>query len=140
MKPVMQEDTTGCGIAAVAAIAGVSYGRAKRAAAAMGISAKDTRLWSDTVYVRRLLARFHRKAAASRKPFQSWEALPECALLAIKWHEEGGRPFWHWVVWVREREKRYVLDSRRGLKTPVRRDFWRMKPKWSLAVTVRRSH
>ncbi len=135
MKPVIQKERTGCGIASVAAIAGVSYDQAKKVAASVGISAMDNRLWSDTAYVRRLLARFGRCVSSARQPFRSWEALPDCALLAIKWHREGDRAHWHWVVCVREKGQRYVLDSKRSLRTHVRRDFGRMKPKWYLAVT-----
>ncbi len=138
MKPVVQEDRTGCGIAAAAAVAGLSYRRARAAAASLGISARDERLWSDTAYVRRLLARFGLRAATFTKPFRSWEALPDRALLAIKWHRRAGRPFWHWVVFVRDRDGSYVLDSKRALKTHVRRDFGRMRPKWSLAVGAKR--
>jgi len=41
MKPVVQLEPTGCGIASVAALAGVSYTAAKRVANRMGISATD---------------------------------------------------------------------------------------------------
>lgn len=139
MIPVVQREPTGCGIASVAAVAGVSYARAKAVAAALGISATDERLWSETAYVRRLLARFGRRAARSPRPFRSWPSLPDCALLAIKWHVENGRPFWHWVVFVREKGRSYVLDSKRSLRRHVRTDFGRMKPKWSLAVRRRGS-
>lgn len=138
MKPVVQKDRTGCGIAAVAVIAGVPYDQAKAMAASLGISVKDARLWSATVHVRRLLARLGRRVAPSAQPFQSWDALPDCALLAIKWHVEEERPHWHWVVFHRKAGRPCVFDSKRGLKTPVRHDFWRMKPKWYLAVETGR--
>jgi hypothetical protein len=138
MRPVVQEERTGCGIAAVAAIAGLSYARAKAVAASLGISAQDGKLWSETASVRRLLARFGIHAARATRPFHSWSDLPDCALLAIKWHEESNRPFWHWVVFVREPDRRYVLDSNAGLKTGLRTDFGRMKPRWFLPVTLRR--
>jgi hypothetical protein len=134
MKPVIQQDSTGCGIAAVAAIAGVSYGHAKRVAASLGIVASDDGLWSETGLVRRLLARYGRRVSSSPQPFHSWEGLPDCALLAIKWHREEGRAFWHWVVFVRKQGRACVWDSKPGLKTPVRRDFGRMKPKWFLYI------
>jgi hypothetical protein len=134
MKPVIQQDATGCGIAAVAAIAGVSYEQANRMAASLGISVTDDRLWSETALVRRLLARYRRRVSSSPQPFRSWEALPHCALLAIKWHRNEGRARWHWVVFVREQGRACVLDSKRGLSTPVRRDFGRMKPKWYLCI------
>ncbi len=138
MKPVVQEERTGCGIAAVAAIAGVSYARAKAVAASLGISAQDRKLWSETASVRRLLAQFGVRAARAARPFRSWSYLPDCALLAIKWHLEGGRPFWHWVLFVREKERQYVLDSKATLKAHVRTDFGRMKPAWFLPVTLPR--
>lgn len=134
MKPVIQRERTGCGIASVAALSGVSYGSAKRAANRMGISAADSRLWSETAYVRRIL-QYHRYRASSRAlPFVSWDALPNRALLAIKWHRVRGAGIWHWVVFVRDSGRPYVLDSSPSLKRHVRTDFGRMKPKWFLAV------
>jgi hypothetical protein len=138
LKPVAQEERTGCGIAAAAAIAGVSYARARAVAASLGIFARDERLWSDTGHVRRLLSQFGLRVAPSTKPFRSWDALPDLALLGVKWHREGARAFWHWVVFVREHDDAYVLDSNQALTTHVRRDFGRMNPKWSLAVSARR--
>jgi hypothetical protein len=64
-----------------------------------------------------------------------WDALPDQALLAIKWHREGRRGFWHWVVFVRGSRGAYVLDSNKNLKRHERKDFWRMKPKWFIEVT-----
>ncbi len=135
MKPVVQEDRTGCGIAAVAALAGVSYARAKAVASSLGISAQDPTLWSETLSVRRLLLSFGLRAAQTTRPFRSWSDLPDCALLAIKWHLEGRRSCWHWVVCVREQERRYVLDSNASLRKHLRLDFWRMQPRWFLPVT-----
>jgi hypothetical protein len=40
MRPVIQAEVTGCGIASVAAIAGVSYASAKKIANRFGIYAK----------------------------------------------------------------------------------------------------
>lgn len=134
IKPVIQQETTGCGIAACAALAGVSYPEAKAAANRLGIYARDQALWSDTGYVRRLLAEFGIRAADAEQPFEDWQTLPDRALLAIKWRLENGRPFWHWVVFVREGSECYVLDSKKALKNPVRTDFGRMKPKWYIAV------
>ena len=58
MKPVIQEEVTGCGIASVAVLAGVTYRRAKTLANRLGIFAADERLWSETDHVRRLLRHF----------------------------------------------------------------------------------
>lgn len=134
MKPVVQLERTGCGIAAVAAIAGVSYRRAQRTANRLGIFADDRRLWTETNYVRRLLQSYQLRPASTEQPFRSWGSLPDLALLAIKWHREQGRPCWHWVVFVRDSEGERVLDSKRSLTRNVRTDFGRMRPKWYITV------
>ncbi len=133
MKPVIQQETTGCGIASAAAIAGISYFKAKRIANRLGIYAEDSSLWSDTSYVCKLL----KHLGVGTKPpgtFHSWAALPDNALLAIKWHMEKSRPYWHWVVFVRDNKQEYVLDSRKGLKNNKRTDFGRMRPKSFIEV------
>lgn len=135
MKPVVQLERTGCGIASVAALAGVSYREMQRLANRLGIFADDPRLWSETDYVRRLLNEFGIKQARTEVPFTSWETLPDLALLAVKWHRERGRPFWHWAVFWRGPYGPVVLDSKRELRNHVRTDFGRMKPKWFIPVS-----
>ena len=135
MKPVIQLEPTGCGIASVAAIAGVSYSHAKSVANSLGIFAEDRQLWSETAHVRRLCRHFGLRARSTEMPFRSWDALPDLALLSIKWHREKGRPFWHWVVFAREYGRSYVLDSKKGLRRQTRTDFGRMKPKWFIRIT-----
>ena len=136
MKPVVQLEPTGCGIASVAAIAGVSYPKAKSVANALGIFAEDESLWSDTSHVRKLLGHFGVRTGRQEVPFRSWATLPDLALLSIKWHLENGRPHWHWVVFVRERGRSCVLDSRNGLRRHYRTDFGRMKPKWYIPIVT----
>jgi hypothetical protein len=99
MRPVIQEEPTGCGIAAVAALARVTYAQARARARRLGIVATDSDLWSDSRYVRRLLASYGIRAAGCERPFRKWPALPPLALLAIKWHRLKGRACWHWVVY-----------------------------------------
>ena len=138
MKAVIQAEKTGCGIASVAALAGVSYISAKAAANSLGISAEDPRLWSDTAPVRRLLTHYGLRAGTKEIPFDSWEKLPDRALLAIKWHLESGKPFWHWVVFARIRGESFVLDPKKALVMNRRTDFGRMKPRWFIRVQIRR--
>ena len=142
MKLVVQRERTGCGIASVATLAGVSYAQAKRAANRLGIVADDPRLWSETQHVRDLLKSFRIRATGGEAPFVSWAALPEVALLAIKWHREQGRAFWHWVVFWRSPGGPVVLDPKQALRRHIRTDFGRMKPKWWIKIesaTVGRS-
>ena len=134
MKPVVQLERTGCGIASVAALAGLSYPKTKAIANSLGIYAHDERLWSKTVHVRKLLKHLGIKSGSREIPFRSWEALPDLALLSIKWHLEKGRPYWHWVVFVRDNGRSCVLDPKKSLQTNRRTDFGRMKPKWYIPI------
>ena len=136
-SPVIQEEATGCGIAAVANIVGKSYQQMKTVANAVGIYASDELLWSDTQYVRQLLVHEGIQTSEEETPFTSWSALPDIALLSIKYHQEAGKNFWHWVVFTRVEDQPYVLDSASYLASNVRQDFETMKPKWFIEVTKR---
>lgn len=136
MKALVQEELSGCGIASVAVLAGISYKQSQRIANRLGIHAEDTRLWSDTRHVRTLLKQHRIQCSAKEKPFTSWEALPDTALLAIKWHLERSIPFWHWVVFWRSPEGPLVLDSKAALRTNTRTDFGRIKPKWFITINI----
>lgn len=135
MNPVIQLEQTGCGIASVSAVVGRSYPEVTSIANSLGIFAHDECLWSETAHVRTLLNHFGIRAGSREVPFRSWESLPDIALLAIKWHLENGRPYWHWVVFVRENGQSCVLDSKKGLRKNRRTDFGRMRPKWYISVT-----
>lgn len=134
LKPVIQEEATGCGIASVANILGKTYPQMKAIANAMGIHAADKSLWSDTQYVRRMLLSSGVNTSAGEVPFESWEALPDLALLAIKHHQQEGRDFWHWVVFKRVDGQPLVLDSASYLPANIRQDFAAMQPKWFIEV------
>jgi len=134
LKPVIQEETTGCGIASVANILGKSYAEMKRIANAMDIHASDKSLWSDTQYVRRMLSSEGVKSADREIPFESWQTLPDLALLSIKHHQEDGKNFWHWVVFKRVDGQAVVLDSASYLPSNIRTDFEEMQPKWYIEV------
>lgn len=134
MQPVIQEETTGCGIASVAVLAGISYPETKTFAESLGIRACDQKLWSDTTYVRTLLHSLGLVVDEKEHSFSSWDNLPALALLAIKWRIENGNPFWHWVVFWRSPSGPVVFDSKKSLRSHIRTDFERMKPRWFVPV------
>jgi hypothetical protein len=134
LKPVVQEEVTGCGIASAANILGKSYAEMKAIANAMGIYAADESLWSDTQYIRRLLSNTGVRTSNSEIPFESWETLPNLALLSIKHYQENDKNFWHWVVFKRTNGQPVVLDSASYLPSNVRKDFEAMQPKWFIEV------
>jgi hypothetical protein len=139
LTPVIQEDVTGCGIASVAALAGVTYKQAREVATQLYIQVSDSRLWSDTAFVRTLLKHYGIEAGPQEQPFRSWKTLPPLALLATKWHRTGNQAFWHWVIFRRGTGGPMVLDPKRSLKKNVRTDFGRIKPKWFITIDIKRS-
>ncbi len=136
MKPVLQLEKTGCGIACVATLAGVSYSKAKTEARALGVVASDPELWSGTRHILTLLSRFKIKTTGKQQRFSSWEQLPDCALLAIKWHKEKDIPHWHWTIFIRDSSGIAVLDPKKELSQNRRTDFGRIRPKWFIEVVV----
>lgn len=134
MRPVIQKDKTGCAIAASAVLANTTYDNAKRIANDIGVFASDSSLWSSTEPVRRILKNFNIHCAVGEQAFTSWSDLPDRALLSIKWHLEENKPFWHWVVFIRDSEGMCVFDSNARLKQNRRTDFARMKPKWYIEI------
>ena len=89
MSVIIQQEITGCGIAAVANIIGKSYTEVKAKANTLGIFADDKALYSDTQYVRNLLREYNIQVSAKEISFKSWETLPDISLLAIKQHKEN---------------------------------------------------
>jgi hypothetical protein len=137
LNAIIQEETTGCGIASVANIVGKTYAEMKEIANAMGIYATDKSLWSDTQHVRRMLLALNIETADHEVAFESWEKLPDLALLSIKFHQEDNKNFWHWVVFKRINGQPFVLDSASYLPSNVRTDFTDMQPKWFIEVKIR---
>lgn len=132
---IIQEEETGCGIASVANIVERPYAEVKAKANTMGIFAEDEALYSDTEYVRRLLREYGIQASNVEAPFSSWASLPDMALLSIKYREENGCAYWHWVVFKRTPEGSVVLDSAAYLEENERTDFDSMQPKWFIEVS-----
>jgi len=134
MQVIIQQEPTGCGIASCANILGKSYAEMKQVANSIGIFAEDKALWSDTEYVRQLLAEFGVQTSANEIPFTGWDNLPDLALLSIKHHQENGKDFWHWVVFKRIAGTPFVLDSAAYLDNNLRQDFTEMHPKWFIQI------
>ena len=134
MKLVTQEDRTGCAIAAVAMVGGVTYRAVKSVAADYGIAVTDSGLWSETSYIYILLKHFGVIASKQKSRFLSWDALPPLALLSLKWHKVESRAYWHWVVYWRGPQGPVVFDPNTSLRKNVRRDFGRMQPKWYIVI------
>ncbi|MGV7221922.1 MAG: cysteine peptidase family C39 domain-containing protein [Nitrospinales bacterium] len=134
MKPIVQIENTGCGLACAAMLAGISYSKVKIIAYELGITASDPGLWSDSTHIRKLCSQLNIKVSNQETPFKDWKHLPDCALLAIKWHKIKDIAFWHWTVFIRDQGEEYVLDPSPNLKNNRRTDFGRIKPRWFIKI------
>lgn len=134
MKTVIQKDKTGCGVACVAMIAGKNYEEVKLKANSLGIFTEDKKLWSETNYVRKLLKEYQISCAEVEEPFSEWAALPDIALLSIKYRIEHGKPLWHWTVFQRKNGISIVHDPAAYLKKNERADFENINPKWFIEI------
>lgn len=133
---VPQDDETGCGIACVAMIAGVSYEDAK--AAVFGKSLRKKVFYTSGPDLRRGLERFGLtlKPAARARRFESWRRLVWTSIVAVE-QTPPNKMHWHWVVFVDDGIRRYVLDP--SWPEIVRTDFRRMEGRSYFCVETLRS-
>ena len=74
-----------------------TYLQAQANASRLGISVKAPASgWSGTDCVRRMLLHCGIRLLPRGMPFRSRIALPDVVLLAMRWHLQPGKPFWHW--------------------------------------------
>jgi len=119
IERVFQDDHTGCGLACVAMIAGVSYREVRKFAIDHGIfsSGNDSGVSADGVM--KLLKLFNVDTAI-RNSITNWKRVPQVGMLGIN----DSRP--HWVVAVRTREDCFLIDPSSHVSQKRRRDFGRI--------------
>ncbi|WP_341678703.1 cysteine peptidase family C39 domain-containing protein [Niveibacterium sp. SC-1] len=124
MRRVIQEDSTGCGLACVAMLAGRSYQAVKKQAhSVLKTWPRGPRSFYTTKsHLKALLAEYGVRHGNYRKA-DSWEKLnADLAIVAINLQANDN---WHWVVFRRDGSDRYLLDPR--AKSERRIDFWRAR-------------
>ncbi|SNB45245.1 cysteine peptidase family C39 domain-containing protein [Geobacter sp. DSM 9736] len=132
-RVVVQEDATGCGIACAAMLAGKTYHAAKRRAKELSLFSDDRNLSSDISDLRPLLESYNIRIGR-KTSFRNWNEVPSPSILAVK-HKAGAESeCWHWTVFHRRENGPVILDPDRNLKSNVRRDLARLKPKWYIPV------
>ena len=124
LRRLIQRDTTGCGLACVAMIAGKKYAEVKRKAIELGLVDSNGPFRTSCGELRMLVKAIGGEALIGRKATY-WASLPDLAIAGINYREKKNE--WHWVVFVREGKDTYVLDPWHKIKTTKRRDFGRMR-------------
>ena len=136
MRRIEQEDSTGCGLACIAMLAGTTYKKVKRKAIDKSEIPKEGPFYTDTPNLYRLGQVFglkigqrcvclNDKRIRVRKETKARRVPPDKAILAINRRQNDNT--WHWVVYRRAQDGEYFLDPRQGIKSERREDFGRIK-------------
>jgi ABC-type bacteriocin/lantibiotic exporter with double-glycine peptidase domain len=123
MRRKIQRDVTGCGLACVSMLAGVTYASVKSRAIALGLVESRGPFYTCSADLRKLLLSFDLTSKQGRK-VTSWQSVSTLAIVAI--NHQAASDTWHWVVYISSGNDAYVLDPRAKIKTARRVDFGRM--------------
>lgn len=133
MRRVKQKDSNGCGLACIAMLANKTYKEVRKIAVTK-VGLGDGGFYTGTKELRALSDHYGIVLGKRRRPFKSFAALPETAILAINYKKAEDR--WHWVVYRRSPKDEFIYDPKKTIKSNKRRDFGRIKEKakWFLPV------
>ena len=124
IKRILQEDATGCGLACIAMIVGETYADVKKVALENEILEEKRTFYTKGKHLITLLDYFNFKAKRGRK-VNNWSSIQSVSIVAINYRENIDS--WHWVVYVPDENKGYVLDPHKKIKNDKRIDFSRMR-------------
>lgn len=124
MRRVIQEDTTGCGLACIAMLSGRKYKEVRKAALSELQFDEGGEFYTGTSDLVYLGQGFDLKIGKRRRKFKGFDLLPNKAILAINYKEKSDS--WHWVVFHRNNKEQYVLDPKKSIKTAKRTDLTRI--------------
>jgi ABC-type bacteriocin/lantibiotic exporter with double-glycine peptidase domain len=118
---VQQEEENGCGIACVAMVTGKTYPQAKRFFVEHVFLPTDRKPHTRHYQLRRAFQKL--TIATEKMRFHSWRSIENLSIVPINRRQDGG---WHWVVFVPNGGRSYILDPAPG-KGQRRYDFRGMK-------------
>jgi len=124
--------SSGCGIATVACLTGISYEESLRLAKEV-LWPEETRkrFYTTSNDLRKLLKVLGVKTSP-KKVTTSWDEVSNLAIAAIRLHRNGN---WHWVTFERDADGARVYDSNpQAFFGMPRTDFGRMKLEWYIPV------
>ena len=121
IRRVQQEDENGCGIACVAMVTGKTYQQAKMFFLERVFLPTERKPHTRHYQLRRAL-RIER-IATEKRAFRNWRSIESLSIVPINRRQDGG---WHWVVFVPNGGRAYILDPASG-KGRRRYDFRGMK-------------
>lgn len=134
IKRVIQQDSTGCGIACIAMVAGISYSEAKRITLNNRILKKSVKnFYTTTKDLVNILNSIGIESSKGRK-VRYWSSINTISIVGINYLETTNT--WHWVVFIPNEDNGYVLDPSKKVKTENRKDFSRMRLRSYLPISL----
>lgn len=126
IRRIIQKDSTGCGLACAAMLSGSTYLQTRNRARDLNlVPDEDGEYYLNSRGLQSLLGR----ALEAPRRVVHWHAIDRLSIVGVHYHaRKGYEPSWHWVVYVPDAQRGYVLDPLQRVKSTKRRDFWRMKP------------
>ena len=121
IRRIQQEDERGCGIACVAMVSGKSYRQTKLFFLERVFLPKERKPHARHYQLRRALRKL--RIATEKRLFRKWRSIENLAIVPINRRSDTG---WHWVVFVPDRVRPYILAPAPG-KGRRRYDFRGMK-------------
>jgi predicted double-glycine peptidase len=133
IKRVKQKHETGCGIACVATLSNKKYDQVLDDSRELFLwGERKSSFYTSGKNIRDLLRSYGIESDRGRR-ISSWKNLMgrcSTAIVAINPH---GR-YWHWVVFIKEKNGEFILDPNPKVKTEKRTDFGRMRIKSFIPV------
>ena len=134
IKRVIQEDSTGCGIACIAMVAGISYAEAKQITLNNEILKKSVKnFYTTTKDLVNVLNSIGIESSKGRK-VRYWSSINTISIVGINFLETTDT--WHWVLFIPNKDTGYVLDPSKRVKTEKRTDFSRMRLRSYIPISL----
>ncbi|NWK59845.1 hypothetical protein HYI04_10685 [Acinetobacter sp. SwsAc2] len=134
IKRVIQEDSTGCGIACIAMVAGISYAEAKQITLNNEILKKSVKnFYTTTKDLVNVLNSIGIESSKGRK-VRYWSSINTISIVGINFLETTDT--WHWVLFIPNEDTGYVLDPSKRVKTEKRTDFSRMRLRSYIPISL----
>jgi ABC-type bacteriocin/lantibiotic exporter with double-glycine peptidase domain len=121
IRRVQQDDEKGCGIACVAMVTGRTYPQTKKYFLEQVFLPTDRKLYTRHYQLRRALQKL--RIPTEKRAFRNWRSIGILSIVPINRRQDSG---WHWVVFVPNNTRPYILDPALG-KGRRRYDFRGMK-------------
>ena len=109
IKRIEQEDEAGCGIACVAMITGRTYRQTKMFFLERVFLPKERKPHARHYQLRRALRKL--RIASEKRLFRKWRSIESLSIVPINRRSDTG---WHWVVFVPNGVRPYILDPAPG--------------------------